>query len=68
MLLIANPSRYDQPASLQLRKFSLRRSRSRARVPNQLGGIDAPLGLAEKHAEYALLRLGEQRIRQAFST
>src|SRR6476646_6892053 len=65
---MANPTRRDQPASLQLRKFALGRSRARARVPNQLGGIEATLGLAEEHTEDALLCLGEQRVRQALST
>src|SRR5688572_19738926 len=64
---MANPSRRDQPAALQLRKFALARSRARARIPNQLRGIEAALGLAEQHTEDALLCLGEQRIRQAFS-
>jgi hypothetical protein len=65
---MANPSRRDQPACLQLRKFALCRSRTRARVPNQLRGIEAALGLAEKHTEDALLCLRKQRIRQALST
>jgi hypothetical protein len=68
MFLMANPSRRDQAASLQLRKFALCRSRARARVPNQLRGVEATLGLAEKHTEDALLCPREQRIRQAFST
>ena len=57
-----------RPLSFQLRKFALRRSGARAGVPNQLRGIEATLGLTEKHTENALLCLREQRIRQALST
>ena len=49
MLLMANSSRDDEPALLELRKFALRRSRACARFPNQLRGIAAPLRPAEKH-------------------
>src|ERR1044071_8302835 len=68
MLLMANPSCRDQAASFQLRQFALGRSGARARVSNQLRGIEATLGLTEKHPENALLCLREQRIGQALAT
>lgn len=55
MLLIADAAGDDQAAVLESRKFPLRGSRARTGVPNQLGRIDAPVGLAEKHTEDALL-------------
>jgi len=39
-----------------------------ARVPNELRCVKAPLWMAEQNAQYALLCLGEQRIREAPST
>jgi hypothetical protein len=65
---MANPSGHDQPALLEPRKSALRRPRAGARFPNQLRGIETTLGLAEKHTYDALLCLGEERIRYAFST
>src|SRR5712691_693940 len=64
---MANAARHDQPAPLQFRQFALRRSRSRACVPNQLRCVKTPLRLAEKHTEDALLCLGQQSICQAFA-
>lgn len=68
MLLMANSSRGDQAAFLKPRKFALRSSRAGARVPNQLGGVEAALRVAEQHTEDALLCLSKQHIRQASST
>jgi hypothetical protein len=45
-------------------QFALRGSRAGAGIANQLGCIEAPFGLAEEHAEDALLRLGKERIRE----
>lgn len=49
------------------REFALRGSGARLGISDQFRGIDAPIGLAEKHAQNALLRLRKQRVRQAFA-
>jgi hypothetical protein len=57
---MANPSCRDQAASFQLRKFALRCSGARARVPNQLGGIEASRAVRQG-SRSALLSLGATR-------
>src|SRR5688572_32801126 len=61
-------SRHDQTALFELGQFALRRTRACARISYQLGRVETSLRLTEKHTEDALLCLGKQRIREAFST
>jgi hypothetical protein len=66
VFLVADPTDHDDPTAFQPRKFALRGARAGAGLPYQLGCVETPFGLAEEHAEDALLRLGEQRIRETF--
>ena len=68
MLLIADSARHDKTAAFKPCELALGGSGARPGVPDQFRGINAPVGLAEKHTENALLCLREQRIRETLAT
>src|SRR5690606_37512886 len=65
VLLIADAAGDNEAAVFESCEFALCRSRTRTGIPNQLRGVEAAVRLAEKYTQDALLRLGEQRIREA---
>jgi hypothetical protein len=57
MLLIANPLNRDETATLQPLQLSLDGARAGLDGPYDLGGVKAPLWLAEDEAKHALLHI-----------
>ncbi len=65
MFLCAQPANGHQTALFKTRQFPLDRTGANPRQTDQFGRVEAAIRLTEQQPEHALLRRGEQCVRQA---